>query len=438
MKIQLIRPPLDSWYKSSQLTEFVSVPTGLCMVAGSNTSLLTDVTIFDGFNTTLEETLDRVDGDWVGVSDIYPSHNNALAILKKAKEKGAITFIGGPNVNYLAERILKNHDYVDLAVVGDGDRFLFDFFQSKTLHYLVPNLVYRTPDRIRRNKRVYFPLDRTFDLDAIENLSDDMLNNIPISFIRGCVKAEEKGRCTFCTMDEKLRVMDPDLAWKQIDLLNRKYGTTSFTESGDSFIVRDYPDQLLAARPGHLGHITFGRVYSSPDQINTDIVQTLKDLNVGLVFVGIESVDDDILERARKGYGYDDVRRAIDLLYNAEVPVHVPFIYGLEGETPVTMEKTYEFARSLIGQSSAIIFISSAAVPIPGSMLFENIRFDEQAGQEYPGDLDNDDIFDYQALVRLQCKYFTDVTYDEVMGAVRETKALIKESGRSTSFGINE
>ena len=124
MKVQLIRPPLDDWYQDStpgQLDKYISPPIGLALIAKALIKHDVDVEIIDGMSKDLDYLLEKIDADVVGVTDVYSFHLNALSVAKKAKQKGAITLVGGANVTHIAPRILANHPYVDYAVVGDGE-----------------------------------------------------------------------------------------------------------------------------------------------------------------------------------------------------------------------------------------------------------------------------------------------------------------------------
>ncbi len=443
-KVQLIRPPLDDWYKTGQLEELVSVPAGLCLLARTIRDKH-EVEVMDGMNRPLEETLDDIDADIVGVTEVYPSHLNALEILRGAKRKGAITIIGGPNVNHLASRIIANHFFVDFAVVGDGEEAL-PMIAAGEEPEKIPNLVYRDESgRVVSNERRNTQLTTLFDLEDLANLDGlDISKAFPIASIRGCIKAELDRRCTFCSIDHKLKIMKPELVWKQIGILHEKYGIDYFWEGGDSSIVGNYLQKLLAARPTHLSGISF-KIYSSPDQITPEIAETMIRLNLREIFVGVESVNDVLLEKAGKGFRKEDIERALEILEAAEyLPhgrLHLPFMYGLPGATPETEEETFRFAQEIIRRYPESTIVSSVPVPLAGTQLFENLRKHPQASKEYTerygGDLERDDFFDYQALVRLQFKYFTSVGYDEMIQKVEETKKLVPSRIRTTSFDIN-
>ncbi len=433
MKVQLIRPPVDDWYTPTQLTDFFSAPTGLCLIASD---LNHPTKILDGNLLTIDKILEKINGDIVGVSDIYSSHENSLKILKKAKEKGSITVLGGPHVNYLAERILKNNDFVDYVIVGDGEESFPKLVNGESLDK-IPNLVYRKDNKIIRNKREYVRLNHLFDLENLENLDYYLKKPASLSLIRGCIKAEKKERCSFCSMDNKLKLMDPDLAWHQIRILYEKYGIDLFMEAGDTFFVGNYPEKLLNARPNDLEFIITKKVFARPDEINDKNIEILKALNVEYVFIGIETMNDRLLRIANKGYYVNDIKNAINLARNSGVKLHVPFIYGLSGETRETAERNYEFAKHLVESFSGIKIISSTAVPLPGSELFQQLMFNPNSIKDYPGDIHNDDVLNYAALVKLQIKYNTQITFEYALEMVEKTKDLIEDDSFKTSFDIN-
>jgi len=434
--LQLIRPPLDDWYGKGQLEELVSVPANLCLLANCLRETSVDVQVLDGMNIPLESTTEKIDSDWVGVTDLYSTHLGALKILEEAKKKGATTVIGGPNVDNLSERILTNHKFIDYIAVGDGEEALPLLLSGENLKN-IPNLVYRKKSRIVKNKRRAIIPNTIFDL---EDLTDHRMlnpNNIfPISAIRGCIKAQLQERCSFCSIDRPLKLMRPRLFWQQIDLLNQKYGITYFWETGDSFMVGNYPKKLLEARPSHLSDVNL-KIYANPQQIWGENVKLLEALNVKELVLGIETSNSIIFHRA-KGYSFVANYQALKELYRSKIDIHLTFIYGLPGETFETAEESFELAELLVSNNRVSKIVASFPIPLPGTVLFENLRTNQSVKEKYRGDLDKDDSFDYQALVRLQLEHFTDVNYEFLANLIRKTKSLIPSKGQASSFYVNE
>ncbi len=277
----------------------------------------------------------------------------------------------------------------------------------------IPNLVYRVGDEIVANPRRSVRLKRIFDLDDLVDWQNfDVNTSFPISSVRGCIVAALKARCNFCSIDTSLQIMSPELMWEQIRLANERYGSTFFWETGDTFNIGTLPQKVLAARPDDLSHIKL-RMYTIPDQIDDEMMRTLKDLNAERLFFGVETMDDELLRKVGKSYTSEDVLRSLELAEKYGVSLHVPFIYGLPGTTTEIIERDYQAAKSMVEKFPNITMIVSLPVPFPGTGLFEALRKDPRTKVEYNGDLDRDDFFDYEALVRLQTKYFTSVTYEQ-------------------------
>ena len=432
MKIQLIHPPADSNYNSPEAKWLKSAPIGLELIANALGDSV-EVEIIDGSDLSINEILNKIDGDYVGVSDWYSKHENSLKILEKAKEKGATTVIGGPNATHLSTRILQKHSFVDYAIVGDGEEAFRRLVTGESVEN-ISNLVYRQGECITKNPTENVRLNRLFNLEHIVNPDYDRDNPFPLSSIRGCIKAENDERCSFCSIDHKLKVMRAESVWEQVDLLNSQYGFDYFFETGDSFIVGSYPELLLKSRPEHLKDIEF-RIYASPDQINETVINTLTKLNVKEIFLGVESVDENVLRQAGKRYSRDQIDKALDRIYEAGIEAQVPFIYGLPGETTESMESSYQYARELMAKHPQTKLLVSTPIPLIGSRLFEELKDDSRVRTEYNGDLDSDDSFNYQELIRLQTRYRTSVKYEDMMQYVIKTRALAQE-GKTAGFGI--
>ncbi|MFC1754300.1 B12-binding domain-containing radical SAM protein [Thermoproteota archaeon] len=432
MKIQLIRT-IDDWYKEKeQLYELESFPSNLALLA-STARDKAEVEIIDGIGMSTKEIIDLIDADIVGVTDIFCSHESAKAVLKGAKNKGAKTIIGGQYVTHLAKRILKNNDYIDMAVRGDGEAVLPMLVDSLPLKE-IPNLFFKDQGKVVDKPMINSSLDTLYDLENIKNPSSHPYRISSISAIRGCIKAEKQGRCTFCSVDHKLKLMKPETAWKQVDLLNKMYGAAYFWEVGDSFMVENYPEKFLAARPDHLSH-TEWRLFLSPDQLNERNVKTLKELNARYVLVGSETSNNAFIEKSNKSFNRDDVFRSIDLLTENEILFQLPFLYGFPGETEETAEANYQFAKQVIAKCPDMQISANHIIPFPGTEIFRDFQNHSIASKEYSGNLSRDDDFDFKELVQLHVNHFTDVDFEYLEEVRRKTQDLAKEGNR-TSFAI--
>lgn len=426
IKVQLIQPPDDcvdtrrTWV----------APIGLELIAHSLKGIAT-TEVIDGGNISLEKTLSMLDGDYIGVQDWYTKHSNALAILKAAKKLGATTLIGGPNANHLAERILANNDYIDYAVIEDGEDAVRMLIEGAPLES-IPNLCYRNKEgKPVRNRIMNAKLDRIFDLEHIRDLDLSMYNRepFPLSSVRGCIKAELGERCSFCSISHSLKVMQVDTVWKQIDLLYQKYGLDYFLETGDSFLIGHWPDKLLAARPDHLKHIRW-QIYAGIEEITQEAIDISRKLNVVEVFVGVEHTDTEVLRRIKKAYpgGIGEIEEKLQMIHDAGIQAHAPFMLGLPGETSKSLEATYQFIKHTAEVRPETKLMVNIPVPIFGTDLFDELQIHPEIRKVYNGtwgNLDKDDSFDFELLIRLQTKWQTSVDYGELIRVIDRARKVI-------------
>lgn len=106
---------------------------------------------------------------------------------------------------------------------------------------------------------------------------------------------------------------------------------------GGSFtcLPQEEQEELLAAVQLFLdsGRIDQIRISTRPDCISEEICEFLLAHRVGIVELGAQSFDDDVLRAAKRGHTAADCRRAIRLLKAAKLQVGVQLMPGLPGET---------------------------------------------------------------------------------------------------------
>jgi histone acetyltransferase (RNA polymerase elongator complex component) len=84
-------------------------------------------------------------------------------------------------------------------------------------------------------------------------------------------------------------------------------------------------------RTGRAGGIRFS---TRPDSVTPTRLLEVSEYSVTTVELGVQSMDDAVLEQARRGYRAKDVAAAVSLLKNAGVSAGVQLMPGLPGDTP--------------------------------------------------------------------------------------------------------
>ena len=110
------------------------------------------------------------------------------------------------------------------------------------------------------------------------------------------------------------------------------------------------------------------------DRITEDLVAKMKAAGTDYVAFGIESGDQDVLNKIPKGVTLDMIRSAVSLTKRAGITVTGFFMLGLVGDTKETMRKTIDFAKELDLDVASF----GITTPYPGTGLWEMVMKDGQ------------------------------------------------------------
>lgn len=281
-----------------------------------------EIEILDGDLKEQKEIAQKVinsSADALGVSINFFNVENSIDLLKKAKKSGKTTIIGGYHVNSCAVELMKQIPEIDFAVIGEGENALLNLAEESDIGS-IPNLLYRKNGLVKNNciKDLFseeteklIPAE-TLDIDSILPPDFDLIDNLdcyqknfekaysdfkmkaplPIYTHKGCLWREKTGGCIFCSCpDKKTRVKNPEIVWKEIETLNKKYGTNFVRDVGDDITANpEWLKELLEKRQDHLSDIGFF-AYSRVGKIakDMDILNVLSKLNVKGLFLGFES-----------------------------------------------------------------------------------------------------------------------------------------------------
>ena len=153
-------------------------------------------------------------------------------------------------------------------------------------------------------------------------------------------------------------------------------------------------DKLLA--DGVIGSV---RLSTRPDYINQDVLRLLDKHKVRLVELGVQSLDDAVLENAERGHSAAVVYEAVKLLKSAGFAVGIQLMVGMPGQSFASVQTT---ALAVAGLHPAVARIYPLLV-IKGTPLEKTFR----AGQFVPLNLEEaveQSAYVYQVLEAAQVK----------------------------------
>ncbi|MEA3289671.1 MAG: radical SAM protein [Campylobacterota bacterium] len=161
-------------------------------------------------------------------------------------------------------------------------------------------------------------------------------DNIILQITHGC----SHNNCTFCTMYKvkSYTVRDQEDIFADIDILAKHYPDTIkvFLADGDPLGVdTDYMIEILKYLKFSFKKLRRVSTYATTSNIlskSPDELKRLYDNNLNLLYLGIETGDDEILNNVNKGVEKNDIIKSIKLVNDANIKISATVILGLGGK----------------------------------------------------------------------------------------------------------
>jgi radical SAM superfamily enzyme YgiQ (UPF0313 family) len=364
MKIRLIEPEppgMHVWAK-------VPLPRlGLPIIAAALKAAGHDVLIYAP-QLALIDWEDVYSSELVGLSTTTSTAGAAYEFADTLRKRGIPVIIGGSHVTFMADEALEHCDYV---ARGEGGELLM-------LELLEALAGMRELDTIaglsfcRDGEAVHNPLrERCADLDRLPfpDLSllvgHEKMKNMPIMTSWGCPFA-----CTFCSVTA---------------MFGRRYRFRS-AESVLAEIKEKRPkviffyDDNFAADAKRLKKllqmmIDEDLVIPWSAQVRTDVARDVELLELmrrsgcGLVYLGLESINQATLDGFQKSQTVEDIEKAIRVLHHYGIKSHGMFVLGADTDDVQTVRDTVSFAI----KNRIDTLMLSILTPLPGTPLFETL-----------------------------------------------------------------
>lgn len=354
----------------------LAVLAGALRRAGYKARIL-DLNLEDHPEEVLEKVIRESNPRYAGITFTTPLFELARRYSSLIKSFNPQTTVigGGPHATVLPEDTLGRTD-IDIVVKGEGDSSIIDILSGKPL-YEVGGITFKQNGQV-----VSQPVQSLIpDLDSLAMPALDLYNipsythpkvvarRNPVASMetsRGCY-----ARCSFCNKSifhTKFRFKSPQrvidemkfimsLGFKEIHIVDDMF-------TADLGRVKEICKKILDEK---LDISWYPRGGIRVDKVDEEIFSLMKRAGVWHIPFGIESGNQEVLNRTNKRITLEQVRRAVSLVKKAGIETEGYFMLGLPGETKETIEDTLKFSLS-IGLDYAKYAIT---VPLPGTTLFE-------------------------------------------------------------------
>ncbi len=374
MRIALIDVPYP-------LQEAPSPPLGLSYVAAVCEAAGSEVAIFDyvlsQYNPgKLQRDLDAFQPDVVGTTAVTMNFRRAEEIIREAKHHrpSLITMMGGPHVTFDFENALRDNPELDIVVLGEGEETVSElipvitdrnawhqikgiaFMEEGQIHQTEPRPLIKDLDTLPLPSRHLIPLSRYQALGYA----------VTITTSRGCPNL-----CIFCLgrrmVGLKVRYRSATRIADEIEAI-LSYGLTRINVADDLFTANKERVRAVCNEIGRRG-LKFGwSAWSRVNTVDKETLQIMRDAGCDSVGFGIESGNQEMLKRVKKGTTLEKARLAVRASKEVGLRVHASFIIGLPGETPESMQDSARFAEELQAEHGYHLL-----APFPGTTVRENI-----------------------------------------------------------------
>ncbi|MFX0141586.1 MAG: B12-binding domain-containing radical SAM protein [Candidatus Hodarchaeota archaeon] len=396
MRIVLADPPkIKDQEKYSPVTGYPNI--GILSMVSYLRKYLDEVECIyleiDSLKAHLEQ-IKNLKPDVYGIS--FASYMNEVSYLtlNKVREilgKEAILLSGGVHPTALPEEVLDNSE-TDACIIGEGEETLHEFISSILRGNdwrSIPGIAYRDgKNEIIRTKPRHFLKPEKIPMPAWDLIDFERYGGVFISkgkpstcilFSRGCPY-----NCTFCSNPvwrssrPWLRTRTPESICEEIEYLY-KCGIRELYIRADEFNSRlDWTMQVCRAiKSLNLKDLYF-QCNLRADKINEELASGLRDMNCWLVHLGIESMNQRVLDGIKKQITVEDVLNACDILKKNDIQIYgfMMFYNAWEEnshlcyETPEEVNNTIRQALKLKRKGWLDYMSWQFATPYPGSDLY--------------------------------------------------------------------
>ncbi len=365
-----ITPPLNLMYLASSLeNESYSV------------KIIDDDLLQQGYEEVAKQ-IKKINPPMVGVTAGTSTIKSALKYLEQIKNilPNVLTVIGGPHTTFMPYETLKDSEYLDAVVMGEGEETIVELADHKTKNNQniddIKGIVYRDSSDGKLKTTEKRPLIK--DLDSIPfparhlvpfsdyDATQDQTGGIITS--RGCVY-----NCNYCSssliMGKKFRSRSPNNVVDEIEELIDTYHINDIGFMDDTFMLNKKRANEIAdeikARNLDISFVASSRV----DRVDKDLLENLKSSGLSTIYYGVESGSQRILDLMKKGITLKNVEDAVRVAKDVNLNVLTSFILGYPGETEDDMDKTIDFSTKLDSDYCQY----SILTPFPGTPIYDDL-----------------------------------------------------------------
>lgn len=342
----------------------------------------------DFLNLSNDDVLSRIDtfgADVVGITMNTFQAKTGMDLAKTIRRKNADLriVVGGPHPSALRGQLLEDCPEIDISCVGEGEDTIVDIAKElqadgdisiiKGISYRRNGALYDNPDQelIKDLDKIPFPAyELAGDLKCYPGAQPVLkIPSMHIMASRGCPY-----KCIFCTKSvwgNKVRFRKPEKIIDEVEFLHNKFGINEVFFQDDTMNVNrkwffNVCDEIIARK------LNSSMAFKTPFRVNNrlideELLEKAREAGFWMIFYGVESGNQKVLDTIKKGTTIAEIERAFELTHKAGIKTIAAFMVGNLGDTEETIQDSVELAKRIKPEVSGF----SIATPLPGTEFYE-------------------------------------------------------------------
>jgi len=320
---------------------------------------------WDGCRNIIKE----MNPDIVGICCYTFNRHTCIKLAEIVKEvnKNIKVVFGGPHSSIMYAQLFDTSYNIDVIVLNEGEITFLELvnnLQGNTQLKNIPGIIYRENGKIINNG-LRQPLE---SLDKLP-IPAEYFRYKRIITSRGC-----PGRCIFCDTPhlwgQKVRLRSPINVVDELELLNKKYGISSFIISDDTFTLgKERAIEICKEIIRRDLKITWD-CRSRVNLICEERLMWMKKAGCTTISYGIESGSQKILNNLKKGIKVEQIKEAASLTRKFGLNLNYFIIVGSPGETDDTIRETMK----VIEETKPTSIFTYIMQLTPGTELYETAK----------------------------------------------------------------
>lgn len=342
----------------------------------------------------------------VGISAKSQNFTSASIVARMAKEinPGITVVIGGPHAAMAGEKIL-NIPAIDIVAIGEGEDTIVELLKAfeggapleavKGIAFRKDGAIVKTPPRplIENLDALCFPND------AAPQILKDYGDYSKYAFARVFATRGCPHDCFFCGSKKiwtrRVRFRSPDNVIEEIRRIIAR-GPDIIGFEDDTFGVnKKHLSTLCGAMKKEFPGLKW-RCELRVDLVDEQTVTLMKESGCYQIQIGVESGNNGILKKARKGYTIEQAVAAVEAIraYGDGIRILPFFMVGFPWETEETLMDTFHAIKTI--PSDEIVY--SIFTPYPGTEAFDICRTMGVVGDDF-----NVSLYNHQSPANMFC-----------------------------------